>query len=55
MAKIGNKASKTDQFFCPCGGEIKMSLVAKSSKLSAVARCQKCGREERKPSFFFNK
>jgi len=40
-----------DKFFCPGGGEIKMVTVF-CKGLKNVARCQRCKREERKPSDF---
>ena len=44
--------SKTQKFFCPCGGEVTMFARAQSFRLKPRARCGKCGREERSPKFF---
>jgi hypothetical protein len=44
--------SKTLKFLCPCGGEVKMVSVFTNGKLLGKARCDKCNREERKPSNF---
>ena len=42
----------TQKFFCNCGGEVKMKLVFDNGKLRNVAQCEKCQRQERKPSDF---
>jgi hypothetical protein len=60
MAEVIGKISKnarsagvkTQKFFCGCGGEVKMVSVFNSGKLGIRARCDKCNREERKPSDF---
>lgn len=44
--------SKTQKFFCPCGGEVRMIGIAKSYKIQMRARCENCGREERSPKYF---
>jgi len=46
------KKHNPDKFICPCGGLIKMVNVFENGKLHNVARCDKCGREEHKPSDF---
>ncbi len=55
MAEISKNARVnvgTQQFFCACGGEIKMKSVFANGKLKNVATCAKCNRSERRPSDF---
>jgi hypothetical protein len=55
MAEISKNARVnvvTQQFFCACGGEIKMKSVFAKGKLKNVAICNKCNRSERRPSDF---
>ena len=44
--------SKTQHFFCPCGGELHMVAVAQSFRLKMKSRCGTCGREERNHKAF---
>src|SRR5271157_934494 len=56
MAEVLSKNARvgivTQKFFCTCGGEIKMKLVFNKGKLRNTAECEKCHRQERKPSDF---
>jgi hypothetical protein len=56
MAEVISKNARvgvvTQKFFCTCGGEVKMKLVFNNGKLRNVAHCEKCQRQERKPSDF---
>jgi hypothetical protein len=55
MAEISKNARVnvvTQQFFCACGGEVKMKSVFSKGKLKYVATCNKCNRSERRPSDF---
>ncbi len=55
MAEISKNARVnvvTQQFFCACGGEIKMKSVFANGKMKNVATCTKCNRSERRPSDF---
>ena len=48
-ARIG---SGTHKFECPCGGEVKMKSVFSAGRMKHHAECEKCKRQERKPSNF---
>ena len=57
MAEVLSKnaragGTKTQKFFCTCGGEVKMKMVYRDGKLRNTAECEKCHRLERKPSDF---
>ncbi len=56
MAEVLSKNARvgivTQKFFCTCGGEVKMKLVFAKGKLRNTAECEKCHRQERKPSDF---
>ncbi len=52
LSKNARAGAGTQKFFCTCGGEVKMKLVFKTGKLRNVAECDKCKRQERKPSEF---
>jgi hypothetical protein len=56
MAEVLSKNARvgivTQKFFCSCGGEVKMKLVFAKGKLRNTAECEKCHRQERKPSGF---
>jgi hypothetical protein len=56
MAEVLSKNARvgivTQKFFCSCGGEIKMKLVFNKGKLRNTAECEKCHKQERKPSDF---
>ncbi len=55
MAQVSKNArtgSSTHKFECPCGGEVKMRKVFKAGKPKNIAVCEKCNRQERKPSDF---
>jgi len=55
MAEISKNARVnvvTQQFFCACGGEIKMKSIFANRKMKNVATCTKCNRSERRPSDF---
>jgi hypothetical protein len=56
MAEVLSKNARvgivTQKFFCTCGGEVKMKLVFGKGKLRNTAECEKCHRQERKPSDF---
>jgi hypothetical protein len=56
MAEVLSKNARvgivTQKFFCTCGGEVKMKLVFTKGKLRNTAECEKCHRQERKPSDF---
>ena len=41
--------SKTEKFFCECGGEIGMIQQFSKGKLKMIGRCLKCGQEGRSP------
>jgi hypothetical protein len=49
-ARVGG--SKTQRFFCTCGGDVKMKAVFRNGKLHNVAECEKCNRQERSPRDF---
>jgi hypothetical protein len=52
LSKNARVGVVTQKFFCGCGGEIKMKLVFNNGKLRNVAECEKCRKQERKPSDF---
>jgi len=59
MAEVISKnartaGSKTQKFFCGCGGEVKNISIFTHGKLNVRARCDKCNREERSPKDFNN-
>jgi hypothetical protein len=49
-ARVGG--TKTQSFFCTCGGNVKMKMLFKNGKLHNVAECEKCHRTERSPRDF---
>lgn len=52
VSKNSRTASATQRFECVCGGEVKMKSVFSKGKLRFVAQCEKCNRQERRPSDF---
>jgi len=52
VSKNARTTSATHKFLCPCGGEVKMKTLFSSGKKKNYAQCEKCKREERKPSEF---
>jgi len=52
ISKNARTSSATHKFLCPCGGEVKMKTVFSAGKKKNYAQCEKCKREERKPSEF---
>ena len=52
VSKNSRVGSSTHKFLCPCGGEIKMKTVFANGKKKNYAECEKCKRQERKPSDF---
>jgi hypothetical protein len=52
VSKNSRTASSTQRFECTCGGEIKMRSIFAKGKLKYLAECEKCHRQERKPSDF---
>ncbi len=48
-SRIGSGAQK---FFCGCGGEVKMRSIFKMGRMTHLAECEKCNRQERRPSDF---
>lgn len=57
MAEVISKnartaGSKTQKFFCKCGGEVKSVSIFKNGKLRVIARCGSCNKEERSPADF---
>jgi hypothetical protein len=52
ISKNARTASSTQRFFCTCGGEIKMKTVFSGGKVKNMAECDKCNRQERRPSDF---
>ena len=52
VSKNARAASATQRFACTCGGEVKMKSVFSKGKLRFLAECEKCSRQERRPSDF---
>jgi transcription elongation factor Elf1 len=52
VSKNARTTSGTQKFECPCGGEIKMKSIFSKGKMRHYAHCEKCDREERRPSDF---
>jgi hypothetical protein len=57
MAEVISKnartaGSKTQSFYCSCGGQVKMISIFTHGKINVRARCEKCNREERSPKNF---
>ena len=52
FSKNSRRNDKTQRFYCPCGGEVRMSGIMKKAKLRWLATCSKCGIEKKKPSDF---
>lgn len=52
VSKNSRAGSTTHRFTCPCGGEVKMRSIFAKGKMKNIAVCEKCKREERKPSDF---
>ncbi len=49
-ARIG---SGTHKFFCSdCGGEVKMRSIFSNGRMKHLCECEKCKRQERRPSDF---
>ena len=51
-SKNSRTSSTTQKFFCTCGGEIKMKTIFDKGKVKNLAECDKCKRQERRPSDF---
>lgn len=52
-SKNARTGSSSQVFNCPsCGGEIKMQSIFSSGKMKHYAECEKCKRQERRPSDF---
>jgi hypothetical protein len=51
-SKNSRTGSVSHKFFCSCGGEVKMRSIFQTSKMHHVAECEKCKRQERRPSDF---
>lgn len=52
VSKNARSASNAQRFECSCGGEVRMKTVFTGGKLRNLAECEKCNRQERKPSDF---
>ncbi|NIZ40738.1 hypothetical protein PVA44_04165 [Entomospira nematocerorum] len=52
VSKNSRIGSGSQKFFCSCGGEVKMRSLFQSGKMSHLAECEKCKRQERRPSDF---
>ena len=52
VSKNARVASGTHKFLCPCGGEVKMRSIFATGRMKHVAECDKCKRQERRPSDF---
>ena len=52
VSKNSRVTSGTQKFECSCGGEVKMKSVFSKGKLRYLAACEKCNRQERRPSDF---
>jgi hypothetical protein len=52
VSKNARAAASTHKFLCNCGGEVKMKTIFSSGKKKNYAQCEKCKRQERKPSEF---
>ena len=52
ISKNQRRGTKSQLFYCPCGGEVKMSSKMEKGKVRHLATCEKCGTEKRKPSDF---
>jgi len=52
VSKNARTTSGTHKFECNCGGEIKMKSIFSKGKMRHYALCEKCKREERRPSDF---
>ena len=52
VSKNARAVSAAQKFDCPCGGEVKMKSIFAKGKLKYVAECEKCNRQERRPSSF---
>lgn len=52
VSKNSRAGSGSHRFTCPCGGEVKMRSIFAAGKMKNVAVCDKCNRQERKPSDF---
>ncbi len=52
VSKNARTGSSSQKFECTCGGEVKMKSVFSKGKLRFIAACEKCNRQERRPSDF---
>ena len=51
--KYNNKGKGVQTFWCKCGGQIEMFMTSGlNKKIKTIARCNKCGKEKRRPSDF---
>lgn len=51
-SKNARSGTGTQKFICSCGGEIKMKGLFQGGRKKTVAECEKCNRQERRPSDF---
>ena len=52
VSKNARTSTGTHKFECSCGGEIRMRSVFSKGRMKHFAFCEKCKREERRPSSF---
>jgi len=52
VSKNSRTSSTTQRFYCKCGGEIKMHTLFLDGRKKDYAECDKCKRQERRPSDF---
>ncbi|MDR0723665.1 MAG: hypothetical protein LBF23_00550 [Endomicrobium sp.] len=52
MSKNARAGSISHKFLCTCGGEVKLKTIFSAGKKKNYAECEKCKRQERKPSDF---
>ena len=52
VSKNARTATSTHKFLCTCGGEVKMKTLFSAGKKKNYAQCEKCKRQERRPSEF---
>lgn len=52
VSKNARTSKSSQKFLCPCGGEVKMKTVFSAGKKKNYAECDKCKRQERRPSEF---
>jgi hypothetical protein len=52
VSKNARAGSASQKFLCSCGGEVKMKALFAGGKKKNYAECEKCKRQERRPSDF---